>query len=136
MNKVYEQFDSAFCRVAADVILFDGPNVTREGSAASAPVGRIAWKYPADGAGRLYCYLQIWGGPMVRAFAGGYGYDKRGAAFRAAVRKLAEINPENESYSETQAAALKVIQSLESDQWNAVLNDLRKQGVLIQHVID
>lgn len=126
MPKIYEQFDAAFRRVAADLILYDG-----------AAVGRIAWKYPADGAGRLYCYLQIWGGPMVRAFASGGGYDKRGAAFHAAVRKLEEtVCAEGAYHSEKQGAALQALATLESDQWNTARRDLETLGVLIQHVID
>lgn len=50
--------------------------------------GRIVFRYPRDGAGRLYCYAQVWGAAMVRGWAGGYGYDKRSAAVESAVGRL------------------------------------------------
>lgn len=77
MNDVYEQHDAAFARVSAYVILQDGKRVAT-----------VAFKLPADGAGRLYCYVHWLGEEMVRGFANGYGYDKRSAAASAAARKL------------------------------------------------
>ena len=79
MTNIYEQFDKAFLRVSAYTLLRAGD-----------PIGRVAFKHPADGAGRLWCYLQVWGYPMVRGYAGGYGYDKRSAAFETAARKLTQ----------------------------------------------
>ena len=55
MTNIYEQFDKAFLRVSAYTLLRVGD-----------PIGRAAFKRPADGAGRLWCYLQVWGYPMVR----------------------------------------------------------------------
>lgn len=77
MSKIYEQHNKAFANVSAYVICKDGKQV-----------GNIAFKFPRDGAGRLYCYLHVHGSPMVRGFAGGYGYDKKSAAASAAAAQL------------------------------------------------
>lgn len=77
MSDIYDQHEAAFARVSAYAIAKDG-----------ARVGTVAFKYPADGAGRLYAYVHWLGEPMVRGFAGGYGYDKRSAACSVAARKL------------------------------------------------
>jgi hypothetical protein len=74
MTNIYDQHDKAFSQVSASIIIKDG-----------AQVGTIAWKYPKDGAGRLWCYFHIHGQEMVRAYAGGYGYDKKSASLMHAI---------------------------------------------------
>ena len=85
---IYDLHNKAFSRVSAFVILHEG-----------AKVATIAFKFPADGAGRLYAYVHWLGEPMVRGFAGGYGYDKRSAACADAARKLTD--PQEIRLSET-----------------------------------
>ena len=77
MTDIYDQHKAAFARVEAYVILKDGERVAT-----------IAFKFPADGAGRLYAYVHWIGLEMVRGFAAGGGYDKRSAACRDAMRHL------------------------------------------------
>ena len=77
MADIYQQHDAAFSRVSAFVILKDGERVAT-----------VAFKFPADGAGRLYAYVHWIGTEMVRGFAGGFGYDKRSAAVANATRKM------------------------------------------------
>ena len=79
MADIYDQHKAAFSNVSAFVIL---DNLTGE------RVATVALKFPRDGAGRLFAYVHIIGLQMVRAYAGGYGYDKRGAAVAAAVAKI------------------------------------------------
>lgn len=79
---IYNQHAAAFSNVAAYVVLHDGQRVAT-----------VAFKYPRDGAGRLYAYVHWLGTPMVRGFAGGGGYDKNTAACAAAVRKMAAPAP-------------------------------------------
>lgn len=86
MTSIYEQFDKATARVGAYVILKDGANV-----------GRVVLAYPRDGAGRLWAYVQVWGEPMTRHYAGGGGYDKATAAVYGAVQKLAPEGGEHPS---------------------------------------
>lgn len=76
MLDIYEQHKAAFARVAAYV-------VTRKGE--RQRVATIAFKYPADGAGRLYAYVHWLGTPMARGSATGGGYDKATAACASAV---------------------------------------------------
>jgi len=79
---IYDQHKAAFARVEAYIILKDGERVAT-----------IAFKFPADDAGRPYAYVHWLGLEMVRGFAAGGGYDKRSAACAAAARKLA-LTPE------------------------------------------
>lgn len=82
-SNIYDKHRAAFSRVTAAALVKSGNQI-----------GTIAFKYPADGAGRLYCYLHIHGEEMVRGSASGYGYDKAGAAFESAV-SAAIAKPEN-----------------------------------------
>ncbi|WP_425962619.1 hypothetical protein [Rhizobium nepotum] len=71
---IYALHDKAFNRVSAYVIL----------DKSGESVAKVSFKFPADGAGRLYAYVHWLGVPMVRGHAGGYGYDKRSAAVASA----------------------------------------------------
>lgn len=83
-NSVYDHHDKAFSKVAGHVLMEDGEQV-----------GTIAFKFPTDGAGRLWCYFHIHGLPMVRAYAGGYGYDKQSAAFESAAKAARVVKLES-----------------------------------------
>lgn len=78
MTNIYDLHDKAFNRVSAYVVT----------DATGRLVARVAFKFPADGAGRLFCYFHVLGMPMVRAYAGGYGYDKKSAAAEAAAERI------------------------------------------------
>ena len=89
MPDIYEMHTAAFKLVSAFVVI----KLTRK---ANVPpvidrVATVAFKHPKDGSGRLYCYLHIFGGPMVRGFATGGGYDKKTAA---AAHAASKINPQ------------------------------------------
>ncbi len=74
---VYQKHDAAFPLVSAGALVING-----------VQKGTIAFKFPKDGAGRLTCFLHIHGYSMVTGTAGGYGYDKKAAAFESACRFL------------------------------------------------
>ena len=76
-TNIYDQHRASFPQVSAYVIAREGKRVAT-----------IAIKFPRDGAGRLYAYVHFIGAPMVRGFAGGYGYDKTSAAVTNAASKL------------------------------------------------
>lgn len=59
MTKIYEQHDAAFSRVSAYVVARNGERVAT-----------IAFKFPADGAGRLWAYVHWLGLEMVRGIRG------------------------------------------------------------------
>lgn len=81
---IYNQHRAAFANVSAYVILKDGEKVAT-----------IAFKFPKDGAGRLYAYVHWFGLEMVRGMAGGYGYDKQSAACANASKKaIKDFKPE------------------------------------------
>jgi hypothetical protein len=85
MSKIYIQHEAAFSNVSAYVIT----------DKAGERVATLAFKFPRDGAGRLWCYLHVLGLPMQRGSAGGYGYDKRSAASCEAARKIEKYSPED-----------------------------------------
>lgn len=118
-NKIYDQFDAAFRHVSASVIFKDGNHVAN-----------ICFKFPRDGAGRLYCYLHVLALPMVRGFAGGYGYDKKSAAFCDAARKASMVKLESwqskDGYEQEQAIAshfADVAASIGGADWKVALRD-------------
>lgn len=85
MTDIYDQHKITFGAVAAYVIT----------DAAGDRIATIAFKYPRDGAGRLYAYVHWLGVEMVRGFASGGGYDKHSAACHAAAQKLRPLLAEH-----------------------------------------
>jgi hypothetical protein len=77
MSDIYALHDKAFSNVSAYVVLKDGERVAT-----------IAFKFPKDGASRLYAYVHWIGSEMVRGHAGGYGYDKKSASVASAAARL------------------------------------------------
>lgn len=77
MTNIYDQHAAAFRSVMAFAVVGDGYQC-----------GKIAFKFPRDGAGRLYAYVHWHGAPMVRGYASGYGYDKKSAALANAAMKM------------------------------------------------
>lgn len=75
---IYDHHDKAFPRVAAYVVSESGDRLAT-----------IAFKFPRDGAARLWAYVHWLGTEMVRGHADGSGYDKQSAAVESAVAKLA-----------------------------------------------
>lgn len=86
---IYAQHDAAFARVSAYVVMYQGEKVAT-----------IAFKHPADGAGRLYAYVHWLGLEMVRGHANGYGYDKKTAACASAAGKM-QRHPDYEAATRT-----------------------------------
>lgn len=117
MTDIYDQHKAAFANVSAYVVL-NGSNER---------VATIAFKYPRDGAGRLYCYLHVFGTQMVRGFAGGGGYDKHSAAVLNAARKVPN-DPGKAGHwtleeSQSFRALLKAISTNEAYSWSRELEN-------------
>lgn len=114
MTTIYDLFDKAFNRVSAYVVL------DKEGEC----VAKIAFNFPADGAGRLYAYVHWFGVPMVRGFAGGYGYDKRSAAVADACAKaIKTIKPEPDDVNFDRATFFRVLASDGGEYFDRKLRD-------------
>ena len=117
---IYRQHDTAFANVSAFVIVKDGERVAT-----------LAFKYPRDGAGRLYAYLHWIGSPMVRGYAGGYGYDKRSAAVYDAARRIdpAYFSPDDygntweTERAECEAFRAALVDARDGTSWENVLRD-------------
>ena len=110
---IYEQHDKAFANVSAYVVA----------NADGNRVATVAFKFPRDGASRLYCYVHWLGVPMVRGFAGGYGYDKQTAALANAIAKLINAAWDYERDRETLDAFLKAAGHDGGKRWNDALHD-------------
>lgn len=100
MTNIYDQHSAAFANVSAYVVV--GTNAKGEPERKAT----IAFKYPRDGMGRQYCYLHVFGGPMVRGFASGCGYDKHSASASVAAHK---VNPKD--YYPESAADVEAIRA-------------------------
>lgn len=72
-KSVYDKYDTAFKDVAAYAVTHKGEFV-----------GTVAVKHPRDTAGRVQAFVKWACLPMVRGFAGGYGYNKTDAAIASA----------------------------------------------------
>jgi hypothetical protein len=125
MTKIYDQHAAAFSNVSAFVIMKDGERVAT-----------IAFKFPKDGAGRLWCYCHWLGLEMVRGYASGYGYDKRSAAVEAAARNY---TPQPKSREEAVAFIesnkgkfLNAIFTMGGKDWNDALRDA---GFTVLHAV-
>jgi hypothetical protein len=79
MSNIYDQHQAAFQNVSAYVILKNGERVAT-----------IAFKWPRDGAGRLYAYVHWIGVEMTRGHANGGGYDKRSAAVSSSIGRMTD----------------------------------------------
>jgi hypothetical protein len=88
MTDIYRQHEAAFSSVSAFVVVSNGERVAS-----------VAFKFPRDGAGRLYAYVHWIGLPMVRGYAAGGGYDKRSAACSACADRMPAELP-GETYAD------------------------------------
>lgn len=75
---VYEKHNHHFAQVSGYVITDNK----------ASRIATVAFKFPKNGDGRLYCYFHIIGMPMSQGYANGYGYDKKSAAVSDAIDKL------------------------------------------------
>ena len=116
MTNIYDQHRAAFANVSAYVIM-RGRNV----------IGTIAFKFPRDGAGRLYAYVHFHGMPMVRGFAGGYGYDKRTAAVEDAFKKIDPAYFEGDTWTKAHKECARFVKAIngakDGTEWNLSLEN-------------
>ncbi len=120
MSDIYDQHKAAFAHVSAYVVVKDGELVAR-----------IAFKFPKDGAGRLYAYVHWLGLPMVRGFATGGGYDKGSAACSAAISRMKDglgINPLEALQIQHYDAFRAALSKDDGTTWN---DHLRAAGFLV-----
>ena len=114
VTNIYDQHRAAFANVSAYVICRKGERVAT-----------IAFKYPRDGAGRLYAYVHVHGVPMVRGFAAGGGYDKHSAACADAARRigLKALEPELVQYASDRNAIVEALMHDDGFHWDRHLRD-------------
>lgn len=75
--KIYQKIDKATELVSVIAVQDKDKNIT----------GKIIFKFPKDGAGRLHVFIQEYGNAPIHGYAGGWGYDKKGAALYDAYDK-------------------------------------------------
>jgi hypothetical protein len=108
-TNVYDLHRVAFASVSAYAISRDGERIAS-----------LAFRFPHDGAGRLWCYVHVFGTEMVR----GYGYDKCSAAVASAVARTKA--PEGEAWAKDAASARAIQTCLSGDSgqhWDRRLQD-------------
>lgn len=76
MPDIYDQHKAAFASVSAYVVVRNDDIVAT-----------VAFKFAKSGL-RTTCYLHVLGAQMVRAYAGGGGYDKCTAAMHSALSRV------------------------------------------------
>lgn len=116
MSDIYDQHKKHFSQVSAYVVLFCGERVAT-----------IAFKFPKDGAGRLYAYVHWLGVQMVRGRAqGANDADKQSAAVIDALQWIAPEDP-NRPCALDKAAQGRFIEALKKDDpasgWSQRLRD-------------
>lgn len=114
-NDIYDKHRAAFRNVSAYVILKNGERVAT-----------IAFKFPKDGASRLWAYVHWLGVPMVRGYAGGYGYDKMTAACASAARRIPALDVDSITHVERRKDQEAFITALEQDgghNWDTTLRN-------------
>lgn len=113
-KSIYDQFNAHTPLISAHAILLDG-----------IMVAKIVFKFPRDGAGRLYAYTHWFGVPMVRGSASGYGYDKKSAALSRLPAMELDQNP----------AQVKFIEALSKDDGYGWVYHLKAAGFTVCTVI-
>lgn len=123
-HAVYEAFDRALRGLTAYAI------VTEKGESS----GRVVFKrMPASGT--VHCFLQLWGGPMVRHKASGGGYDKHGAALRNAIGKLQPQENQCPAYDRDRFRLLRAREaSRGSMDLNRLIEKARDKGLVFHRV--
>lgn len=101
-TKIYDQHRAAFANVSAYVI-------TR----GKERIASVAFKFPRDGAGRLYAYVRFFGMPMVRGYVGGYGYDKCTAAVEDAIKKIDPLYFTDDHWKASKKQCMKFVATIE-----------------------
>lgn len=110
-TNIYDLHSKAFNQVSAFVVMLNNERAAT-----------IAFKFPKDGASRLWAYVHWMGVPMVRGYAGGYGYDKRTAACNSASRAIKVDG------SDTQKAFIDAIAIDDGNDWE---RNLRNAGFTV-----
>lgn len=110
MTDTYDMHHKAFANVAAYVITHRGKRVAT-----------IAFKFPKDGAGRLWTYVHWIGLEMVRGHAGGFGYDKRSAACANAMRNMPLVTDSRDGPSLPLPAFIAALAKDGGQTWDAAL---------------
>ena len=119
---IYDQHQNAFSNVSAYVVMKGNERVAT-----------IAFKFPRDGASKLWVYVQWFGMPMVRGSATGYGYDKMSAACASASRAIEKLHKTNFlNKCETQQAFIDALAKDSGEHWDT---QLRKSGFEVYQAV-
>lgn len=124
MQNIYDQHRAAFSQVSAFVILHNGERVAT-----------IAFKFPRDGASRLYAYVHYIGLTMARGYAGGGGYDKRSASASAAARNTTKDTPTHWKPEKADNARLFLQALANGDDGYGWEENLRKAGFTVLQAV-
>ena len=119
----YAAFDKATGYMTALAIVKNGKSI-----------GRIVIKPGRDGASRLTAYAQVWGRPMVKGHATGYGYDKRGAALSNALMALSTFDDTQDIDAFEASLRLRIIGS-DYDQFDTITRAIEQAGYQLMRAL-
>ena len=121
-KSIYDLHRSAFSNVSAYVVMKDGNRVAT-----------IAFKFPKDGASKLWAYVHWHGVPMVRGSATGYGYDKGSAACSSAARSIERLPLDYPEFQrDNQFAFIACLAKDSGETWET---QLRKAGFEVYQAV-
>ena len=121
-KSIYDLHRSAFSNVSAYVVMKEGNRVAS-----------IAFKFPKDGASKLWAYVHWYGVPMVRGSATGYGYDKGSAACASAAMRIAHLPEDYPKFQrENQLSFLSALVKDSGETWET---QLRKAGFEVYQAV-
>lgn len=123
MPNIYDQHRATFSQVSAFVILHNGERVAT-----------IAFKFPRDGAGRLYAYVHYIGLTMARGAANGGGYDKKSATVSIAARTIGTSAPDHWLKTEKETMQAFMAAATLDDGWGWEEN-LRRAGFTVLQAV-
>lgn len=111
-KSTFDKFCSAFDGISAYAVLKNGQYI-----------GKICFKYTKAGVCTVFVHEHSF--DMITGKAGGYGYDKQGAALQNAYNSMAIEESKSKLYSALQNVTY-------NGEWQS---DLRKAGFIVQYVI-
>lgn len=113
MTNIFDQYQAAFNNVSAYAVMKEGEIVAN-----------IVFKFPKNGAGRVFAYVHWLGLEMVRGSATGGGYDKRSAAVsNAADNAVRTVEIDAEDINLARTTFFRELQDADGRDWTWRLRD-------------
>lgn len=128
MSNIYDIYEKAIGNTAGWVLIKDG-----------VVKGKVVFRYPRDGMGKLWAYVHFFGLRMERGSCSGCGYDKHPFAVRNALQKIQPVeryeHGNKEYYEETDKEIARIVEAFNKYDGNSFDNTFRDLGYTCQRVV-